>query len=130
MTNQRFLFISAGIFCMTSVMLGAFGAHGLKPLLSEGSLHSFDTASKYQFFHGLALAVFALVPADKQSKLLRIAGFFVFTGIILFSGSLYLLSTAAINGLGDITWLGPVTPLGGLCFTAGWALFTFNFIKR
>ena len=96
------------IFAGTAVILGAFGAHALKEKLSIQQLQVFETGVKYQFYH-------AFVPALNYS-------FWFFTaGILLFSGSLYLLSTIDINGLSGIkSILGPITPLGGLCFILGW----------
>lgn len=107
------LFLMAGsIFCMLSVMLGAFAAHGLKSRLSEYSLGVFKTAAEYQMVHGLALIAVAIL-IKWGINLSWVGGFFI-TGTLLFSGSLYLL---ALTGM---KWLGPITPLGGLCFIIGW----------
>ena len=107
------LFLMAGsIFCMLSVMLGAFAAHSLKSRLSEYSLGVFKTAAEYQMVHGLALIAVAIL--IKWGINLSWAGGFFITGTLLFSGSLYLLA------LTDMKWLGPITPLGGLCFIIGW----------
>lgn len=97
---------------MLSVMLGAFAAHGLKSQLSEYSLGVFKTAAEYQMVHGLALIAVAVL--IKWGINLNWAGGFFIAGTLLFSGSLYLL---AITGM---KWLGPITPLGGLCFIIGW----------
>ena len=107
------LFLLAGsFFCMLSVILGAFAAHGLKSRLSEYSIGIFKTAAEYQMVHGLALIAVAIL--IKWGINLSMAGGFFIAGILLFSGSLYLL---ALTGL---KWLGPITPLGGLCFIIGW----------
>ncbi|MBZ2192904.1 DUF423 domain-containing protein [Pseudoalteromonas arctica] len=107
------LFLMTGsIFCMLSVMLGAFAAHGLKSRLSEYSLGVFKTAAEYQMVHGLALIAVAIL--IKWGINLSWAGGFFITGTLLFSCSLYLLA------LTDMKWLGPITPLGGLCFIIGW----------
>ena len=107
------LFLLAGsLFCMLSVILGAFAAHGLKSRLSEYSIGIFKTAAEYQMVHGLALIAVAIL--IKWGINLSMAGGFFIAGILLFSGSLYLL---ALTGL---KWLGPITPLGGLCFIIGW----------
>ncbi|MBB1384820.1 DUF423 domain-containing protein [Pseudoalteromonas sp. SG45-5] len=107
------LFLMAGsLLCMFSVMLGAFAAHGLKSRLSEYSLGVFKTAAEYQMVHGLALIAVAIL--IKWGINLSWAGGFFITGTLLFSGSLYLLA------LTEMKWLGPITPIGGLCFIIGW----------
>ncbi|WP_171037473.1 DUF423 domain-containing protein [Pseudoalteromonas sp. S558] len=107
------LFLMAGsLFCMFSVILGAFAAHGLKSRLSEYSLGVFKTAAEYQMVHGLALIAVAIL--IKWGINLSWAGGFFITGTLLFSGSLYLLA------LTEMKWLGPITPIGGLCFIIGW----------
>lgn len=102
------------VFCMLSVMLGAFAAHGLKSRLSEYSLAIFKTAAEYQMFHGLALIAVAVL--IKWGINLNWAGNFFIAGTLLFSGSLYLL---ALTGM---KWLGPITPIGGVCFILGWVV--------
>ena len=107
------LFLLAGsFFCMLSVILGAFAAHGLKSRLSDYAICIFKTAAEYQMVHGLALIAVAIL--IKWGINLSMAGGFFIAGTLLFSGSLYLL---ALTGL---KWLGPITPLGGLCFIIGW----------
>jgi len=97
-------------------MLGAFGAHGLRDRLDTRALEIFQTAVQYQMFHSLALlAVGILALQQPQAALLKSSGWLFLLGIVLFSGSLYLLS------LGGLRWLGAITPLGGLAFIAGWA---------
>ncbi|MBK1886325.1 MULTISPECIES: DUF423 domain-containing protein [Marinobacter] len=104
-------------FALTAVMAGAFGAHGLRNLVSERSLEVFQTAVTYQMYHAIALVLVALLAGFGLSRrwLGLAAGFFV-AGILLFSGSLYTLV------LTEIRWIGPVTPMGGVCFMIGWLL--------
>ncbi|MGO1657279.1 MAG: DUF423 domain-containing protein [Marinobacter sp.] len=104
-------------FALTAVMAGAFGAHGLRSLVSDRSLEVFQTAVTYQMYHAIALVLITLLSGYGLSKRLLglSAGFFVI-GIGLFSGSLYTLV------LTDISWVGPITPVGGLCFMIGWTL--------
>ncbi len=103
----------AAALCFLAVALGAFGAHGLKSTLeSRGALDVWNKAVLYHFIHAIALLVLAL-----YGGLNRGAWWLLFTGIFLFSGSLYLM--ALIPQARD--WLGLVTPLGGLCFLGGWA---------
>ena len=101
----------AAALCFLAVALGAFGAHSLRSTLeAHGMLDVWNKAVLYHFIHAIALFVLALcAPANRG------AWWLLFAGIFLFSGSLYLMA------LTDIRWLGAVTPLGGLCFLAGWA---------
>jgi len=102
---------TAAALCFLAVALGAFGAHWLKPTLEANGLTDvWNKAVLYHFIHALALFVLALVGSTRG------AWWLLFAGIFLFSGSLYLM--ALIRQPPD--WLGPVTPLGGLCFLAGW----------
>jgi uncharacterized membrane protein YgdD (TMEM256/DUF423 family) len=107
------LFRIAAVLCFLAVALGAFGAHGLRSTLeSRGMVDVWNKAVFYQFIHAIALLVLAL-----YGTINRGAWCVLFAGIVLFSGSLYML--ALIPQARD--WLGPVTPFGGLCFLAGWA---------
>ena len=108
----KLFLLTGSFFCMLSVMLGAFAAHGLKSRLTEYSLGVFKTAAEYQMVHGLALIAVAIL--IKWGINLTVAGGFFIAGTLLFSGSLYLLAVTG-NGL-----FGPITPLGGLCFIIGW----------
>jgi uncharacterized membrane protein YgdD (TMEM256/DUF423 family) len=104
------LFRIAAVLCFLAVALGAFGAHGLRSTLeAHGMLDAWNKAVFYQFIHAIALLVLALHGAINRGACLLLL-----MGILLFSGSLYLLA------LTNLRWLGPVTPLGGLCFLAGW----------
>ena len=101
---------------MFAVMLGAFAAHALKNTLDEYSLGVFQTAVQYHFYHSFALlAVGILAMSNPESVLLRTSGWLFFIGLLVFCGSLYALSFSGVR------WLGAITPLGGLCFIAGWA---------
>ena len=108
--------MAAGISGGLGVALGAFGAHGLRGRVEERLLETFQTAVQYQMIHTLALLIVAIMMLQSgQNLTLDIAAGAFVVGILLFSGSLYGLV------LTDMRWLGPVTPLGGLCFIAGWA---------
>lgn len=117
------LFIQlAALNGLFAVILGAFGAHALKARLSPEMLSAYQTGVQYHFWHALAiLAVGILAYQLPTSRLLNASGISFAVGIILFSGSLYFLSTSDIRQLGFIP-LGLVTPVGGLCFIAGWLL--------
>jgi len=113
--NSVFLFLAA-VCAFLGVAMGAFGAHGLKSVLSADMMAVYRTAVDYQMWHALGLGLVAMVRQQMpEVNLLRWSGWLMFAGIVLFSGSLYLL--AILN----LRWLGMVTPLGGLAFLAAWA---------
>ena len=116
--NKTFLRIAA-ILGAVSVIGGAFGAHALKQLLSPEKLTVFETAIRYQFYHVFALLFLSLLTRFKNNMVLTTYYLFTF-GIILFSGSLYLLACRNLLGWGWLPMVGPVTPVGGLLFIAGW----------
>lgn len=93
---------------------GAFGAHALKARITPENLAIFEVGARYQMYHALALIAVGLVAVKLGGALLTVAGVAFFVGILLFSGSLYALA------LTDVRWLGMITPVGGLCFLAGW----------
>lgn len=112
-------------FALLAVMVGAFGAHALRDLVSERSLEVFQTGVQYQMNHGLGLILIALLGAlDLPRRLLMLAAGFLVAGVVMFSGSLYLLV------LTEWRWVGPVTPLGGLCFMAGWVLVVIAGLRQ
>lgn len=118
------MLIAGGLFCGTAVMLGAFAAHGLKKMITPQMLAVFETGVQYQFYHGIALMIFALVAM--RGVTLKWTGLFAMMGVLLFSGSLYLLALTSIK------WVGFITPIGGLCMVTCWVLFIkqvakFNF---
>ena len=112
-------FLAAGaLFGLLSVALGAFAAHGLQSSLSADLLNVFHTGVQYQMYHALALLFTGLLVQRAPSRSATVAGWLFIIGIVLFSGSLYVLA------LTQVTAFGIVTPLGGLAFLAGWfALF-------
>ncbi|MCB1691289.1 MAG: DUF423 domain-containing protein [Pseudomonadales bacterium] len=117
----KLAFAFAAVSGMISVILGAFAAHGLRGTLEERLAHAFETGVTYQMTHSLALlAVCAMIEIWGRHWALVGAVWSFVLGILLFSGSLYLL---AVTGM---KWLGPVTPLGGLAFIVGWALVTIG----
>lgn len=107
------------------VILGAFGAHGLRDSLEPRLMQTFETAVQYQLIHALALLLVALLYGQVgRSLALEISIFAFMAGILLFSGSLYGLV------LTEARWLGPVTPLGGLCFIVGWMALLVGGIQK
>lgn len=125
-------FLLAGsFFAGTAVILGAFGAHALKVKLSPEQLQIFETGVKYQMYHALAVLFLFLAGEKLNPAWCNASGWFFISGILLFSGSLYLLANREILGIEN--WksvLGPITPLGGLSFVIGWALLLFAAIQK
>ena len=112
---ERMLWIAGAAMAGLSVAIGAFGAHALRARLEPHRLATFETAVQYHMLHAVALlAVAALMGRVQSQQLLLLSGGLFTAGIFLFSGSLYAL---AITG---ITWLGAITPLGGIAFIGGW----------
>ena len=121
--SARFYLIVSGFSGFMSVVLGAFGAHGLKKVVTPEMLVVYQTAVQYQFIHSLALlalAILLLVPATQAVKgLVKWSANSMMLGIVLFSGSLYTMTFMSVSG-GFLSWLGPITPMGGLAFIIGW----------
>jgi uncharacterized membrane protein YgdD (TMEM256/DUF423 family) len=113
--DKTFLLVGA-LAGFLAVALGAFGAHALRARLSPEMLAVFETGVRYQMYHALAIMVVGLIAARLDGWLIRTAGWSFATGIVLFSGSLYVLA------LSGITIFGAVTPFGGLAFLLGWGL--------
>ena len=118
MTSGRALALAALLLALATAC-GAFGAHALKGQLAPERLQVWETAVRYHFFHALGLLGVALTLRSLDTGALRAAAALIVAGIVLFSGSLYLLA------LGSPSWLGAVTPVGGLCFIAGWAVLAW-----
>lgn len=123
MKNQNIVMLGA-IFMALAVSLGAFGAHALKRVLSPDMLAIYKTGVEYQFYHALGLLIIGLIGFHIKSKLIGWAGILLAAGIILFSGSLYVLALTGIKGLGAIT------PLGGVAFIAGWVCLVMALVKK
>ena len=111
----------ASILLALAVALGAFGAHGLKDIVSTERLSIYRTGIDYHFIHGLGLLLLGLLSFHKRHPLLRWSAICFTFGIVAFSGSLYLLTFADTVAL-PMGFIGPITPLGGLAFIAGWIL--------
>jgi len=117
----KLIFTFAGISGLISVVAGAFGAHALRGKLDDRLMHAFETAVSYQISHSLILIVCCLLLEQwGRHWAMEYAAYAFAAGIVLFSGSLYLIA------LVDARWLGPVTPLGGLCLILGWAMLSIG----
>jgi len=126
--NKRII-ITASLFGILAVILGAFGAHGLKTRISPDEIGTWETAVQYHFYHVFAL-LFLSTFSRVRSRLINIAYWFFTFGILLFSGSLYMLSTKSILGITATSLLGPITPVGGLCFIMGWIALLLAAIRH
>jgi uncharacterized membrane protein YgdD (TMEM256/DUF423 family) len=132
--KKRFI-VFAGFSGAIAVALGAMGAHYLKKMLQAGSitekdLHAFETGAQYQMYHALALIAVAAMFDTLRNDLLIKAGRCFMLGTVLFSGSLYLIATSALWNFTNIKLLGPITPIGGLFFIAGWVLLGLAGLKK
>jgi len=127
---EKIFGIIASFYGLLAVVLGAFGAHALKNKLDIYQHSIFEKAVSYQFYHVAALIAVICFSAKYPSKYLAFAGWSFTAGILLFCGSLYLLATRHLTGLDGLTpVLGPITPLGGLAFIAGWIFLLISFTK-
>lgn len=119
----------AAIFGALAVGMGAFGAHALKPYLSEGMAKIYETANKYHFYHSILLLIlgYQLVNnnlTSQKMKMLNLSSWFISVGILIFSGSLYILAIT------EIRILGAITPIGGVSFILGWLILAWTYIKN
>ena len=125
--NKRII-LTASFFGLVAVLLGAFGAHALKALVDAPSLEIWQKGVDYQFYHVFALLYLSTF-ARYRNKLINIAYICFTFGIILFSGSLYLLATRSVLHLDFVNLIGPLTPIGGLLFVLGWIMLFFAAFK-
>lgn len=116
----RFYFILGCISAAIGIGAGAFGAHGLKAILSPEMLTTYETAVRYQMYHAFGLIAIALAGGSIPGSKVRLVGWCFAGGTVLFSGSLYLLT------LTGTLWLGAITPLGGIAFIAGWLTLGYS----
>lgn len=121
---KELVLVAGGIYGTLAVIFGAFGAHGLKKYLEGEQLKSFETGVKYQMYHALLLIITGIIfPFVGFSQ--KLMGWFLIIGIFFFSFSIYGLVLSSARGR-KMSFLGPVTPLGGLLLVMAWILFTVN----
>ncbi len=106
-----------------AVAIGAFGAHGLKSRVSADDLVIFETGVRYQIYHSLALILLGLIGVNFQSNIVQLPAILFLAGIIIFSGTLYLIPLTGLR------WLGAITPIGGTALILGWIVLIFNLIR-
>ncbi len=125
---NRKIVIAATSLLILAIILGAFGAHGLKELVSADRLQTFEVGVKYQFYQGLGLLLLGL-NADKFRFSMKVVWNLLIIGTLMFSVSIYFLAIQEVLGM-SFKILGPVTPIGGLLMIIGWSLFLGNIIRQ
>ncbi len=123
------ILIIASILTALGVIIGAFGAHALKPVMTPLQLQSFETGVKYHLLHSIALIGISIIYHISKHKGLLWSAYLMILGIILFSFSIYLLSLKQLFGISHWSFLGPITPIGGSFLIASWILLAINASK-
>lgn len=124
---NRTILITAAIFGIVAIALGAFAAHGLKEVLSTEALQTFETGVRYQMYHAIML-LFVGGTSFLNAKSKNIIFYLVLIGVVFFSGSIYGLSTMDVTGI-NFKRVGFITPIGGLLLISAWVLMLLNFLK-
>jgi uncharacterized membrane protein YgdD (TMEM256/DUF423 family) len=127
--HKPFLKTAAWLGAIT-VALGAFGAHGLKEKVSADVFQIFETAVRYQFYHLFALMAAGILYQSFPDKKILWSGKLLILGIVLFCGSLYVLTYLEAIGNTSLLWIGAITPIGGLCFITGWIFLALGIAKK
>ena len=127
---QNFFVRTGALLAALSVILGAFGAHALKQFFSEKGLSIFETGVRYQIYHAFALIITGILYKEYGHKFLIYAGRLFVAGIVIFSGSLYILAYTISMGQDGLMWIGAITPLGGVCFITGWIFLAIGVTKK
>lgn len=122
--------VKGAILGCIAVIFGALGSHALKQVLLPEQLLSFETGVRYQMYHALVILVLAVVVNSKSSKLLLTTVNLFFLGIVLFSGSIYLLTLKNIIAADFLKFAGPITPIGGILLVIGWVLLVLEGLKK
>lgn len=128
-TSTKKLYIIFGILGALAVGLGAFGAHGLKSVLPADRLQIYQTGIQYHFYHLVLLWALSSGWEKHRYPSFRYAFWISLAGLICFSGSLYLLATRDVLGIESWTWLGPITPLGGVLLMVGWLMLANAYLS-
>jgi uncharacterized membrane protein YgdD (TMEM256/DUF423 family) len=128
MQKQNNFIIWASVMMAIGVCFGALGAHSLKKVLTLESLAAWETGVRYQLIHGLAILIIATNDRLMESKgIISVLRLFI-SGVLLFSGSVYLLSTQSVSGL-SVSFLGPITPIGGVLMITAWIMLFLQAVK-
>jgi uncharacterized membrane protein YgdD (TMEM256/DUF423 family) len=127
---EKRIIATGAFFCVLAVSFGALGAHALKSIVGPTSVNTWELAAQYQMYHGLAILAVGLIHIHISNRWIKSSFLFMCLGIILFSGSLYLLALKSILSQGFISIIGPITPIGGILFIIGWILLIIGILKK
>jgi len=127
--HKNYIALAAALGAI-AIALGAFGAHGLKQIVAAETVQVFQTGVQYQVYHVFALLAVGIIYEKHPNRLLKWSGVFFIAGIVLFSGSLYLLTVLKATDTVGLNGIGIITPFGGLFFIAGWILLFLGIMKR
>lgn len=128
MKNKNWL-VTASLLAGLAVAAGAFGAHGLKKLVEPQFVDTFKTGAQYQFYHALAIGFATIISQFIDNQWIKRVNWSFLLGIILFSGSLYILTLGKVLATEGVNWVGVITPLGGLFFLVGWLSLAWGIHK-
>jgi uncharacterized membrane protein YgdD (TMEM256/DUF423 family) len=120
--KQKNILLLGIVMAAMAVILGAFGAHGLKKMVTPEQLEVFKTGVQYQFYHAVGMILIALIAQHIEHGFIKRAAWMFFFGIVAFSGSLYLMTLFNALNTEGVKWIGAITPLGGVLFITGWVL--------
>ena len=123
-SETRFFLLSGSLLMALAVIFGAFGSHGLQGMLTPERYDTYLIAVRYHFYHALGLLLVGAASFHLSNKWIRRSGYALLAGVLIFSGSLYLLT------LLDLSWLGAVTPIGGLAMILGWVFLFVAILKK
>ncbi len=122
---QKTLLVAGALLGGLGVTIGAFGAHALRATLTQsGRTETFETAVKYQFYHAIALLLIGMLYVAFPNRSILYAGYSMLAGVLVFSGSLYVLCLTGIR------WLGAITPIGGVFMIIGWGLLLYGIVRK
>jgi uncharacterized membrane protein YgdD (TMEM256/DUF423 family) len=127
--SQKNLFLTGALLIATGIILGAFGAHGLKKIVDTEKINTFEVGVRYQIYHGLAFMLLGII-SSKVSFSFKLIQRFMLIGVLFFSGSIYLLVIQESLGLNISKILGPITPIGGLFLIISWGIFILKLTKE
>ena len=124
------IFALGALLAALGVIIGAFGAHGLESKIRPDQIGTFETGVQYHFYHAFGILMAGILLYRQNNRFLRLGAYMMALGILLFSGSLYLLACRDWLEISHWKWLGPITPIGGLCFIIGWGLLAFAVLRN
>lgn len=128
--KQKNILLAGIVMAGLAVILGAFGAHGLKKIVTPEQLDVFKTGVQYQFYHAIGMIIVGLIAQHLEHILIKRAAWMFFAGIIVFSGSLYIMTLFYALNTEGVRWIGAITPVGGVLFITGWVMLGVGLLKK